>query len=269
MTETSVMWLRVAAALYSIGLIDAVFVLTRQRETFFRTALAAFGLGGLFHLVSITEQGVLSHQFPVEDIYQRLSLCAFLITVSFLFAYWKYRTASLSVFIFPLVFVIALVAALGTNLGTWSSPALKSVWLITHIVFILLGYAVLLFTAVAAVLYLYQEQQLKRKKTGTLAFRLPPLGVLDDLVTSSLSLGFVFITIGTIIITIWASIEYGTSWIGNPSILISYITWGIYLVLVFFRTSAGWRGRKAAVLAITALCLSVITWVTHGGILIQ
>jgi ABC-type transport system involved in cytochrome c biogenesis permease subunit len=270
MTETSVIWLRVAAALYSFGLVDAVFLLTRQKEPFFRTALGAFGLGGLFHLVSIVELGMLEHQFPITDIYQRLSLCAFLITVSFLFAYWKYRTASLSVFIFPLVFVIALVAALGNNATVWSSEALRNTWLIAHIVFILLGYAALLFTAVAAVLYLFQEQRLKKKKLGDGAgFRLPPLGVLDDLVSSSLGLGFVFITIGIIIGTVWASVEFGMKWIRDPRIGISFITWGIYLVLVFFRTSAGWRGRKAAVLAIAALFASVVTWVTHRGILVQ
>lgn len=269
MTDTSAIWLRVAAVLYSFGLIDAVFVMTRQREAFFRTALGAFGLGGLFHLVSIVEQGMAARQFPVEDIFQRLSLCAFLITVTFLFTYWKYRTASLSVFIFPLVFVIALVSALGKNATVWSSPTIKNTWLVTHIVFIFLGYAALLFTAVAAVLYLYQERQLKLKQTGGFTFRLPALGVLDDLISSSLGLGFVFTTIGIIIGTVWASVEYGTRWIGDPRIGISFITWGIYLVLFFFRTSAGWRGRKAAILAIMALFASVVTWVTHGGILVQ
>jgi ABC-type transport system involved in cytochrome c biogenesis permease subunit len=270
MTETSVIWLRVAAALYSIGLVDSVFLLTRQKEPFFRTALAAFGLGGLFHLVSIVELGMMQHQFPVTDIYQRLSLCAFLITVSFLFAYWKYRTASLSVFIFPLVFVLALIAALGNNDSILTSDALKSSWLVAHIVFILLGYAAVLFTAVAAVLYLVQEQRLKNKNFGDgSGFRLPPLGILDDLVSSSLSIGFVFITIGVIIIIVWASASFGMKWIGNPDIAISLITWGIYLVLIFFRTSAGWRGRKAAFLAIAALFFSVITWVTHGGIPVQ
>ena len=44
MTETSVIWLRVAAALYSIGLVDSVFLLTRQKEAFFRIALGAFWL---------------------------------------------------------------------------------------------------------------------------------------------------------------------------------------------------------------------------------
>lgn len=176
MTDTSVIWLRVAAALYSIGLVDSVFLLTRQKEPFFRTALTAFGLGGLFHLVSIVELGLLEHQFPVTDIYQRLSLCAFLITVSFLFAYWKYRTASLSVFIFPLVFVLALTAALGNNDTVWTSAALKNSWLIAHIVFSLLGYAAVLFTAIAAVLYLFQEQRLKNKKiVEGRGFRLPRL----------------------------------------------------------------------------------------------
>jgi ABC-type transport system involved in cytochrome c biogenesis permease subunit len=270
MTETSVIWLRVAAALYSIGLVDSVLLLTRQKEPFFRTALGAFCLGGLFHLVSMVELGLLQHQFPVTDIYQRLSLCAFLITVSFLFAYWKYRTASLSVFIFPLVFVLALIAALGNNDSVWSSAALKNSWLIAHIVFSLLGYAALLFTAVAAVLYLVQEQRLKKKKLGAgTGFRLPPLGVLDDLVSSSLSLGFVFITIGIILSTVWASAEFGMKWITNPQIGISFITWGFYLVLIFFRTSAGWRGRKAALLAIAALFFSVVTWMTHGGIPVQ
>ncbi len=254
MTDTSVIWLRVAAALYSIGLVDSVVLLTRRKEPFFRTALIAFGLAGLFHLVSIVELGMREQQFPVTDIYQRLSLCAFLITVSFLFVYWKYKTASLSVFIDSIL----------------TSAALKSSWLIAHIVFSLLGYAAVLFTAVAAVLYLFQEQRLKNKKLGEgPGFRLPPLGVLDDLVSSSLGLGFVFLTIGTIIITVWASSEFGMKWIGDPRIAISFITWGIYLVLIFFRTSAGWRGRKAALLAIAALFFSVVTWMTHGGIPVQ
>jgi ABC-type transport system involved in cytochrome c biogenesis permease subunit len=141
--------------------------------------------------------------------------------------------------------------------------------LIAHIIFILLGYAVLLFTAVAAVLYLLQERQLKAKKVNSAPLRLPSLGVLDDLVSSSLGLGFVFMTIGTIIGTVWASVELGMRWIGDPRIGISFFTWGIYLVLIFFRTSAGWRGRKAAVLAIAALLCSVITWATHRGILVQ
>jgi hypothetical protein len=60
MAEKGVLWLRVAAALYSLGLLHAVLTLVRRRDGLFRVALAAFGLGAVFHLVSIIDDGILS-----------------------------------------------------------------------------------------------------------------------------------------------------------------------------------------------------------------
>jgi ABC-type transport system involved in cytochrome c biogenesis permease subunit len=65
---------------------------------------------------------------------------------------------------------------------------------------------------------------------------------------------------------VWAFIEHGTSWIGNSSITLSFVTWGVYLALVFFRISAGWRGRKAAILSLVALAFCAITWAAHAGL---
>jgi len=52
--------------------------------------------------------------------------------------------------------------------------------------------------------------------------------------------------------------------VAEPKIAISFLTWGIYLAMVFLRVSAGWRGRKAAVLAITALGCCALTWAAHA-----
>ena len=76
--------------------------------------------------------------------------------------------------------------------------------------------------------------------------------------------GFVFITLAVIAGSTWAFIELGTSWISDPKIGISFFTWGIYLAMVFLRVTAGWRGRKAAIMAITALGCSAITWAAHA-----
>jgi hypothetical protein len=56
MAEMSVIWLRVAAGLYSLGLLHAILMLVRRREHLFRVALAAFALGSVFHFVSIVEE---------------------------------------------------------------------------------------------------------------------------------------------------------------------------------------------------------------------
>jgi ABC-type transport system involved in cytochrome c biogenesis permease subunit len=76
----------------------------------------------------------------------------------------------------------------------------------------------------------------------------------------------VFITIGVIAGSAWAFVESGTSWISDPKIAISLFTWLIYLTMVFLRATAGWRGRKAAVLAIAVVCCSAITWAAHVGL---
>ena len=107
------MWLRVAAALYSIGLLDATLTIIRRRARLFRVALGSTYAGRFFHLVSIVEEGIAIRHFPASGFYESMSLCAFLITALFLFIYWRYRLDSLSVFIFPLVFVMTLVASLG------------------------------------------------------------------------------------------------------------------------------------------------------------
>jgi ABC-type uncharacterized transport system permease subunit len=266
MAEMSVIWLRVAAALYSVGLLHSILTISQRREGLFRYALSAVRIGAVFHLVSIVEEGLVTGHCPIANFYETMSMCSLLIVALFLLVHWRYKMESFSVFIFPLVFLMTLVATMGRPVAVWSSPAIRNVWLTTHIVLVLLGYAALLLTAVSAVVYLIQERELKRKSPRQFYYRLPPLGTLDELISRFMAAGFVLITLATIAGSTWAFIEYGTGWISDPRISISFITWGIYLAMVFLRASAGWRGRKAAFMAIAALGCSAITWVAHSGL---
>ena len=71
-------------------------------------------------------------------------------------------------------------------------------------------------------------------------------------------------TLGVIAGSTWAFIELKTAWIGQPKIVISFFTWGIYMALLFLRTTAGWRGRKAAIMTVTVLGFSALTWAAHA-----
>jgi ABC-type uncharacterized transport system permease subunit len=264
MAEMSVIWLRVAAALYSLGLLHAILTLVRRREQLFRVALGAFGLASIFHFVSIVEEGIVSNRCPIANFYETLSMCAFLLVLLYLFAHWRYKLESLSVFVFPLVFVAALVATMGNPVAGWSSPAVKNVWLIVHIVLVLLGLAALLLAAIASLVYLFQERELKRKKTRRPSYRLPALGTLDDVISQAMAVGFVLITLAVIAGSTWAFIEAKSGWLKDPKIVISFITWGVYMALVFLRTVAGWRGRKAAIMTLTVSAFAALTWAAHA-----
>jgi len=264
MHEMSIMWLRVAVVLYSLGLLHVLLTLIhRRRGRVFRVAMTAFYTGVVIHIVSVVEQTVASGRLPANDFFQSASLCGLLCALLFLFLYWRYGYESLAVFVFPLVFVLALVGDLGSPIATWTDPRLRSAWLIVHVVLVLIGYAALLLTAVTSILYLIRERQLKTKKTGG---SLPPLATLDLLMSRALSIGFVCITLAVIAGSTWASIELGTRWIRDPRIIISLLTWVLYLVIVFFRVTAGWRGRRAAIMVLGLVGCSAITWAAHTGL---
>jgi ABC-type uncharacterized transport system permease subunit len=262
----SVVWLRTAAALYSLGLIYALLSLFGKARRLFTPALIAFGAGIVFHLVALVEFRAETGHLPINNFYETSSICAFLIGVLFLLAYTSYRVAILGVCIFPIVFFMTLIGATEFPVTTWTSSQARSLWLVIHISTVLIGYAALILSAVASIYYLLQERQLKRKAVTPSANRLPPLATLDRLITQSMNAGFVFITLGTITGVVWAFVESGTQWIVNPKIGFFLFTWAFYLAMIFLRVSAGWRGRRIAWLAVSVLACSLITWATHVGL---
>ncbi len=268
----SLLWLRLAALLYSVGLVEAFYTLFRRDSRFFNFALACFQAGAILHFVSIVEHSVALRHLAANNFFETASLCAFLFAAVFLFVQWRYQFRGLSIVMFPLVSVLTLAAAMGSPVASWSDPRVRDAWLLTHILLVLIGYAGLLLSAGAAVFYLLQERRLKRKqgRAGLLglveAERLPPLETLDSLITRSMSIGFVSITLAVVAGSSWAFIESGTRWISEPKIVVSLITWAFYLLMMFLRIAAGWRGRRAAFLSLSVLGFGAITWVAHIGL---
>jgi ABC-type transport system involved in cytochrome c biogenesis permease subunit len=262
----SVFWLRAAAVLYSCGLVYALLVMFRKGTRLFLPALLAFGAGVLLHLVSIVELRAELGHFPVSNFYETTSLCAFLIAVFFLAAYSYYRISLFAVCLFPLVFFMTLIGATEFPVATWSNPQIRNAWLLIHVASVLIGYAALVLASVAALAYLVQERQLKRKEPVPSTYRLPPLASLDSLITQTMNLGFLFITVGTAAGIVWAFIDQGSRWITNPKIAFFLFTWAFYLAMIFLRISAGWRGRRLAWLAVGVLGCAVVTWGIHLGL---
>lgn len=266
MQDMSIFWLRAAVALYGVGLVHAILTVLHRPTRLFPAALGSFCVGLILHLVALVELGVRLGRFPLDNFFESMSACAFLIGVLFLIVYRRYQLTGLSVFLFPLVFLMGLVGATEVPVTSWSDERVRDLWLLVHVLLVLAGYAALLLTAGASILYLIQERQLKRKSRAGLFEKMPPLGTLDALITKSMGLAFVLITLSVVAGSTWAFIESGTRWIGDPKVGISLITWGFYLAMVFLRTAAGWRGRKAALLVLTVVGCSALTWAAHIGL---
>jgi ABC-type uncharacterized transport system permease subunit len=144
-----------------------------------------------------------------------------------------------------------------------TSSGLARGWLFAHIALIFTGYAALVLSFGASLLYLIQERSLKSKKPGGLLSRLPALEVIDEIGFRSLLLGFPFMTLGLMAGTVVAQATYGKIDLLDPKILLSILMWVVYLILLYTRWTAGWRGRRAAYLAAGAFVAAVVAWAAN------
>jgi len=117
------------------------------------------------------------------------------------------------------------------------------------------------------IMYLLQERQIKSKSFGLLYRRLPSLEVLDSLNYVCLTFGFPLITIGLISGFVYAGAVWQSFWHWDPKEILSVVTWLIYAVLLHERLAVGWRGRRAAIMAIIGFSVILVTFVGTSVIL--
>ena len=68
-----------------------MLVLVRGTKVLYPLARGAFRIGATLQAVAIVDLGIASGRIPVDNIFQTLNLCAFLIAVVFLAVEWRYR----------------------------------------------------------------------------------------------------------------------------------------------------------------------------------
>jgi ABC-type uncharacterized transport system permease subunit len=258
----SLLWLRFALACYFIGLIYAFVALTRASDLFSRIALHAASLGMVFHFVSLVEVFQLDH-VVWASVHNAESLLAFISMTFFMIVYAIYKTTSPGVVVFPVVFFLTFVAATGQQPFVFTSSVQRNGWLAAHIALIFTGYAALIFSFGASLLYLLQESRLKSKNPTSLIGFLPALEVIDQIGYRSLLLGFPFMTLGLLTGSMLAISTYGRVDFLDPKILLSLLMWSVYMVMVFTRWNSGWRGRRAAFLATFAFVAAIVAWAAN------
>ncbi len=263
-------WLRVAAVLYaaaSVAIFPAVlFSLDRWR----RWCVHLGGLAFFFHFVSAVEMLAEAHRLVPVGAREVESLLGFLIAGLFFLAWWFWEAISLGLFALPVTFFLVFVPALGLTPYVFPSQGVRTSWLVAHISALLAAYAGLGFSLLASVLYLVQERRLKSKvKASDDSWSapldwLPPLDTLERIAHAMLLFGFQCMTVGLILGAVLVQeTSLGAAYFLDPKVIASFAMWGVYVLLLFLRQTAGLRGRKAAYLSGAVLAFMLAVWAAN------
>jgi cytochrome c-type biogenesis protein CcsB len=193
-------------------------------------------------------------QAPLSNFYESLVFFAWTLPALGLFAFRRYFKGYLGALVSVLACLLLAYASFG---GVDSRikplmPALKSNWLLIHVVTAFLGYAAFALAFGVAILYLVQERRPRES--------LPPPTQLDRLIYRAAVLGFLLLTLGILTGAVWAETAWGRYWSWDPKETWSLITWLIYATLLHARLLKGWQGRRIAWLAVLGFLAVLFTY---------
>jgi cytochrome c-type biogenesis protein CcsB len=256
----SVSVFQITLVLYLGGTIAYLIYLLSSRERAAWAGRLLLGVGFCSHALALALRYIEAGHAPVVNLHESLSFFAWLVIGFFLLLRYRYKIEVVGAFVSPLALLLIVGAAAVPKEILPLTPALKSWWLPFHVTFAFLGDAIFALAFCAGVVYLIQERLVKSKRTGALSGRLPSLEVLDEVNYRALTIGFPLLTIGIVTGAVWAERAWGSYWSWDPKETWSLITWLLYAALLHQRLMIGWRGKKAAIMAIVGFGAVLFTF---------
>jgi cytochrome c-type biogenesis protein CcsB len=235
-----------------------------QREVLYHWGVRVMGVALVSHTGALILGVPALGRLPVATLGEALLLLSWVLAGVFLAVDRLLAVRVLGALAAPLVAVMVSGSLLLPGGQGHLSPLLNSFWVHLHAGLAFLGVAALSLAGLAGLLYLVQEHQIKGKRFGFFFRRLPSLEHLDTLNHWCLTLGFPLLTLGIIVGALYAQYHLGSFFNYDPKEISTLLAWLIYAVLLHERLAVGWRGRRAAFLALCGFGVLIITLVGAG-----
>ncbi len=303
LTRVSNLAFGVALALYLVATVGYFHYLAFRRSGVLAVARTVAYLGLAVHATSVVTRGIEAGRVPWGNLYEYASVAG-LLTVALYLLVVERRWHTEAVGGFALAIP---VAAMGAATLVYVPPgplvpALNSYWLRIHVVAAMLGSALFTLGFVFTVLYLVRDRRERREAAAVIPARepvmaavgagggerpedyasaepdatdppparrsrLPAASVLDRIAYRTIVWAFPIWTLAIIFGAIWAEQAWGRYWGWDPKEVWSFITWVVFASYLHARATVGWRGRRAALLAVVGFAALVFNLIVVNTVI--
>lgn len=250
-------------AAYVVSAIHAVLAFLNKRRALQRVSEWAMAIGFALHTAALIADWAIYGHYPLFYVRETLSFLAWTLIAAYGLVLYRYGARPLGAVTLPLVSLLIFVAVITRSATPDRAEAtsLSASWLFpVHTTLVFCAYAAFFVVFLASIMYLLQERELKLKTFSAIFHRLPSLTTVNEIATSSAAIGLTLLTVGIATGMMWASSRDGRLWQNDPKEIFAALTWLLYLLLILYRSSASWRGRKAAWMGVAGFALVLLTF---------
>lgn len=211
-------------------------------------------LGWLAQTALLAVQAAHADGFPWDTWAGSLNLFVWLVVAAYLIWGCKARYRLLGLTVMPLAAALLMLARIGGGTGDGEQGRYSNLFLVLHVGLVLAAFAGFTLAAALSALYLWQERRLKQRRAGILRLGAPSLVTLETLSGRTILAALPALTAGIAAGFIRLRGQGG----GIDALMaVTLLTWLVYGIFLVLRYEAGWRGRRAAYLALAGFALVI------------
>jgi ABC-type uncharacterized transport system permease subunit len=254
-------WFLLAVIFYGAAAIYSIFVFRKgfRKDNWINYTLIAAGLA--CHMAAMVTRGLDFKRCPTNNLYEATLFLEWTMVAAYLVIGALPKLRFLGAFLAPVLLAIGVFALMPQldpphHAGPNFSGGLSSL----HKALILLSYGAFGFAAVAGLMYLTQERDLKFHKTRALLSRLPPIQRLEIVMSRLLLAGFALLTAGMVVSAFYLHKTKGMYFTTDALAIYSSAVWLVYLGLIVARWRFAQRGRRMAFGAVGSFVFIMLTF---------
>jgi len=225
-----------------------------RSELLGRAALGVTVVALATHVAGVVLRGIAAGRAPWGNMYEFITTSLAFVGIAFVVLAVRFGMRWLGL---PVTLLLVVGQGLAVTVFyvevSELMPALHSVWFVIHIVAAAIAGAAFNVGAIAAGLYLVKSRAVERGRVSAALAKLPDIETLDRISFRFHAFAFPLWTFTIAAGAIWAQYAWGSFWNWDPKETWSLVTWIIYAAYLHARTTVGWKGKRAAVVALVGV----------------
>jgi len=226
----------------------------RRIEQFSRIGVTLTVAGFLLSLFGVVCRGLAAGRGPWGNMFEFTTTAMVFVVAAYLLMVWR---AGLRWLGLPVTLLATVANGLAVTVFYVAVaplvPALHSVWFLIHITAASISAAAFNVGGLLSILYIVKKRAEDRGRVSGYLARIPSSRRIDLITYRFHAFAFPLWTFTVAAGAIWAEYAWGRYWGWDPKETWALVTWVIYACYLHARSTAGWRGTKAAVIAIVGL----------------
>lgn len=216
------------------------------------------------HLVEIITRNIVLNTMPLSTTHDAYAFIAFSILLVYMISELGLQNRGAGLFILFFSLVLQLLSTFNMSWEPETNELLTNKTFAIHASLSITGYTALSLAAIYALMYIIQNNNLKKRNLGKLFLQLPALTYLEKMSVRSVITGIVLLGIGILLGHYQALVLIGEFWPKDIKVIVSDAVWILYIGGFIITSIKKWRGEKMAYMSLYGFIILIV----GGGIII-